>query len=234
MESKYIISVLLVLSLFLVGCQQQKESNTINVDGSSEITAKPDQAEVWLGISILKSNAADAQSESNKITNAIIDGLRYKGIQDSDIQTESLSLYEETQWDNGKSKSVGWRATQTIKVKTKDLTKVGTIVDIGVNNGANQVNNINFGLSAAKEQEFKQQALADASKNAKSKAETIAQSLGVKLGRIKSVTESNFDYSPYPYMMKSVVGADAVREAAAVLPKDVSVTAQISLVYEII
>ena len=232
MEIKYAIIGMLVILLVLAGCQQ-KDGNTINVDGSSEITAKPDKAEVWAGISILENTAEEAQNEANKVINAIIDGLRYKGISEQDIQTESLNLYEERTWEDGESKTVGWRATQTLKVKTTDLTKVGTIVDIAVNNGANQINNINFGLSEAKEQEYKKQALAEATKNAKAKAETIAESLGVKLGKIKSVSESSFNYIPYMYAMEKAAGAPAVAEAATVMPQDVTVTATISLVYNI-
>ena len=236
MKIRYtMIGILAIMALFLLAGCQQKQENTINVEGNAEIIAKPDQAEVWLGISIVKDTAAEAQNEANKIVNDILDGLRSKGIQEQDIQTEQLSLYEERTWtQDGGSKLVGWRASQTLKVKTTDLSKVGTIVDIGVSNGANQVNNINFGLSLEKEQEYKQKALSEATKNAKSKADTIAQSLGVKLGKIKSVSESSFDYMPYAYTMEAkATRADMVEEAASVMPRDVTVNARISLVYNI-
>jgi uncharacterized protein YggE len=234
MNMKYILTGMLVLLIALAGCQQT-EGNTINVEGSSEITVEPDEAEVWAGISIVKDSAEEAQTEANKVINAIIDGLRYKGIKEEDIETERLNLYEEREWtrDEG-SKVVGWRASQTLKVKTTDMDKVGTIVDVAVTNGANQINNINFGLSEEKEQEYKKEALAEATRNAKSKAETIAESLGVSLGKIKTVSESSFQYRPYVYAMEAkAAGAAAVEEAAVVMPQDVSVTARISLVYNI-
>lgn len=232
-QKKHIIAGILLMVL-LVGCQQQ-EGNTINVEGNAEITVEPDQAEVWAGISIVKDTAEEAQTEANKVINAIIDGLRYKGISEDDIETERLNLYEEREWsrDEG-SKLVGWRASQTVKVKTTDMDKVGIIVDIVVKNGANQINNINFGLSEELEQQYKKQALAEATKNAKSKAETIAESLDVKLGKIKSVSESSFQYRPYIYTMEAkAAGAPAVEEATVVMPKDVTVTARISLIYNI-
>lgn len=230
---KYIIAAILLMVLVsLVGCQQQE--NTINVEGNTEITVEPDEAEVWAGISIIKDTAEEAQNEANKVINAIIDGLRYKGISEDDIETERLNLREERTWTKDKgSKIIGWRASQTLKIKTTDMNKVGTIVDVAVNNGANQINNINFGLSEEKEQESKKKALAEATKNAKSKAETIAESLNVKLGKIKSVSEASFQYRPYVYAMEKAVGAPAVEEAAVVMPKDVRVTARISLVYNI-
>jgi len=235
MKINYLLVGMLVLLIALTGCQQQ-EGNTINVDGNAEITVEPDEAEVWAGVSIVKENAEDAQNEVNKAMEVIVTGLKQAGINDNDIETERLSLYEERTWtqDEG-SKVIGWRASQTLKVKTTEMGKVGTIVDIAVNNGANQINNINFGLSEAKEQEFKQQALAEATKNAKSKAETIADSLDVKLGKIKSVSESSFRYAPYAVALEAKAAGDMVEEAeaAVVMPRDVTVTAQISLVYNI-
>ena len=233
---KYILTGMLILLIALTGCIQQGEGNTINVDGNAEITVEPDQAEVWAGISIVKDNAEEAQSEANKVMNAVIDGLRYKGIDEKDIETERLSIYEERTYtrDEG-SKVVGWRASQTIKVKTEDMSKVGTIVDIAVKNGANQINNINFGLTEETEQKYKKQALAEASKNAKEKAETIAESLNVRLGKIKTVSESSFNYRPYPMMMEAKAAGDMVAEveSAVVMAKDVTVTANINLVYNL-
>ena len=233
MKINAILGLLLVIALIgITGCQQEKEEQTINVQGNSELTFDPDEAEVWAGISIVKDTAEEAQSEANKVINAIIGGLRYKGISEDAIETERLSLREERTWtkDEG-SKVIGWRASQTLKVKTTDLTKVGIIVDVAVNNGANQINNINFGLSEEKEQEYKKQALSEAAKNAKEKAEILAESLGAKLGKIKTVSESNFYYRPYMYDMAEKTGAVAVEEAAAVMPSDVKVTANVNIVY---
>ena len=233
MKINMILGILLVIALIgLTGCRQTDEEHTLNAQGNSELTFDPDEAEVWAGISIVKDTAEEAQSEANKVINAIIDGLRYKGISEDDIETESLNLYEERTWtqDEG-SKVIGWRATQTLKVKTADLTKVGAIVDVAVSNGANQINNINFGLTQEKEQEHKKQALSEAAENAKEKAEILAESLGFKLGKVKTVSESNFYYMPYRYDMVKAEGALAVEEAATIMPSDVSVTAQVNVVY---
>ena len=220
------------MMVFLVGCQVI-ESNTINVAGNAEITLEPDEAEVFAGISIVKFTAKEAQDEANEVVNTMILGLKKIGIAEKDISTEQLRLYEERRWENGKSKVVGWRATQTLKIKTTDLSKVGSIVDAAVNGGANQISNINFGLSKEKEQEAKTQALAEATKVAKEKAETIAASLDVRLGKIKRVSESNYFYEPRVYALEATAIGEAVAEAAQVLPGDVTVRANINLVYNV-
>ena len=228
-KMKYVLIVFIIALIALTGCQQGE--NTIDVAGNSEISADPDEAEIFAGISILKPTAEEAQAEANKVINDIIDSLKNKEISEDDIETERLNLYEEKTWENKKSRVIGWRATQTLKIKTTDLTKVGLIVDVCVSNGANQISSINFGLSEEKEQEYKQEALAKATKNAKAKAETIAESLGVRLGKIKTVSESQYYYQPYRYAMAEITGIEAVKESTQVLPKDVTVTANINLVY---
>jgi len=228
---KIIFAVLIVALIGLAGCQQQGE--VINVDGNAEITVDPDEAEVWAGVSVVDVSADLAQNDVNGKINDMINALKKAGISENDMATERLSIYEERSWEEGKSKVVGWRATQILKIKTSDMRKVGTIVDVAVENGANQINNINFGLSSEKEAEYKKQAIAEATKNAKEKAETIADSLDVRLGRLKSVSTSDYYYRPYMYAMEAKAGADVIEEAAAVMPGDVTVTARISLVYNI-
>jgi len=227
------IGILLVIALIaLTGCQQ--EGNTINVQGNSEITTAPDEAEIWAGVSIVEDKADEAQGEVNKAINAILSELKQSGIQETNIKTEQLSLYEERTWTrDGGSKVIGWRATQILKIKTKDLTKVGEIVDIAVTNGANRINNIQFKLSEEKELEFKKKAIADATKSAKEKAETIADSLGVRLANVKTASEANFYAIPYAVALESKAGDDLVEEAAVVMPGDVTVTANINLVYNV-
>jgi uncharacterized protein len=219
----------LILVFLLTSCQ--KQDNTINVQGTYEHDYKPDQAEVFAGVSVLEPTAEDAQDEATRIIGKVVSGLKAAGIQESDIQTEQLSLYEErTYTESGGSRLLGWRATQMLRVKTNDLSKVGQIIDISSRNGVNQIGSINFMLSPAKEDEYRQIALAEASKSAKAKAEAIAASLGVRLGALKTVTESNFGYIPYIYTVKSEAD-NAAAEAAVVLPSDVTITASISLVY---
>ncbi len=218
--------------LLLAGCAQ-KES-TIDVQGSYEMDYKPDQADVYLGVSLVQPTAAEAQNGVNTAIVNIIGGLKSLGIADDDIQTEQLSLYEERTYTNtGKSNVTGWRATQILKIRTTDLQKVGMIVDSGTKNGANQINSINFGLSTAKEAEYRQDVLAQAAKNAGAKAESIAGSLNVSLGKIKSVTENSFNYVPYVYSLKAQAAPEAVTESATVLPSDVTISATVTIEYYI-
>lgn len=230
------ITVIIIVALFLAYQYiPQSEASTINVQGNSEITVDPDLARVWAGVSVSKDSADQAQNEVNEIVNNIVIKLQAEGFTQDDIETERISLYEEYDWTEGGRELKGWKAAQTLKIKTEDIDQVGKIVDIAVNNGANQINNIEFYLNEATEQEYKQQAVAQATTNAKEKAQTMANALDAKLGKIKSASEASFDYYPFRYAMEEVSGDAAISEAkaAVITPKDVTVSANIELVYEI-
>jgi hypothetical protein len=228
-----IVLLIIITALIAYPYLPKGQSTTINVQGQSEISVEPDIAKVWAGVSIIENSAELAQKEVNERISDIINELKEKGIKESDIETERLNLYEEKSWTEQGPKSEGWRATQILKIKTADMNKTGNIVDIAVSNGANQIDNIEFTLSEAKQDEYKNKAIAQATANAKEKAEIIAESLDARLGKIVSVSESTFDYIPYRYGLEGVAVEDAVKESAQVTPRDVIVSANIQLIYEI-
>ena len=142
MKKVFILIILLLVSfsLFLTGCGEEK--GVIESSGASELTYTPDMVEISVGYNIIKPTAQEAQSSASEITNKIIQGLKLLNIPESNVKTESLSLYEEKDWSSSGQKSLGWRANQVIQIKSYDLTQAGTIIDNSVNNGANQINYI--------------------------------------------------------------------------------------------
>jgi len=232
MKKTFILSIIILasLSLVLTGCGEEK--GVIESSGASELTYTPDMVELSVGYAILKPTAQEAQSSASEVTNKIIQGLKSLNISESNIKTESLSLYEEKDWSNGQ-KSLGWRSNQIIKIKSYDLTQAGTIIDNSVSNGANQINYISFGFKPETEVKYKQDAIKEAIKNAQTKAESMAQGLNSKLGKIKSVSESNYYYSPRMYALESADLAKASGQASSVLPGEVAVTANVVVVYYI-
>jgi len=67
---KIIVSLLIIALIALAGCTAGE--NTINVEGTSEITVDPDQAEIWVGASIVDISADLAQNQVNGIINDIM------------------------------------------------------------------------------------------------------------------------------------------------------------------
>lgn len=239
-----IIVFMIILSVFVYNYYYNPQNlSTIQSQGSYYTTVTPDLAKVWVGVTVLKPTAKEAQDEENEIIQNIINSLVNQGIPLSDIETDSISLYEEScaypveiyssyRYPDEKCNGSGYRATQNLKIKTNDFSKVGTIVDIAVNNGANQIYNVEFYLSSAKENQYKQNALSEATKNARQKAEAMAEGSGAKLGRVISISENQYYTMPYSYGMKNnLAGQAAIDEASTILPQGVSVSADVNVVY---
>jgi len=205
--------------------------NTITVSSNVEMQVDPDMAIISVGVSHLKLTATEAQQAVNSAMNDIIDALSDIGISEDNIETTNVSLYEERRWIKEEYETVGWRASQSIAVTVTDLTKAGNVIDISVDNGANQVNGVTFSLSDEMERQYRAEALEQAGTLAKEKAEAIAEGLDVDVGDIKSVNESSFYYVPYEsaYDYKN----EDSMAPTVVIPGDVSVTASLSVVYYI-
>jgi uncharacterized protein len=79
-----------------------------------------------------------------------------------------------------------YRAHEVIEVRVRDLSKVGAVIDAALGLHITQISGIRF--SAGKTDAAREEALREASVNARKQAETIAEASGAKLGRIISLS----------------------------------------------
>ena len=120
-----------------------------------------------------------------------------------------------------------------MKVTSKNLDLVGKIVETGVSNGVNNVDNVLFTLSKEKEKEAKSAVLSLAAKNAREKADVLAQSLAVKIKGIKSISESSYNVIPYYARSDMVMEMSAAKVAPPIQASDVNLQAQVNVVFDI-
>ena len=82
---------------------------------------------------------------------------------------------------------VGYRASNRVTVRIRDVTKVANVIDVLVGAGANEIGGINFTVTQASKllDEAREKAIADARR----KAEIYAKAAGVTLGEPLSISE---------------------------------------------
>ncbi|MBT5022054.1 SIMPL domain-containing protein [Candidatus Woesearchaeota archaeon] len=216
-----------------------QETNVISVLGNGEVTVDPDEATIYVEIEVLKDTASEAQESAAKIASDVIAALKKAGIKEDNIETDYYNLYPKTEWnqDTRKSEFVGYEVSNSLKVKTTDVDNVGKYLDVAVNAGANRVNRISFGLSKSLELEINDLALNKAAQSATEKAESISSALGVSLGKISKVSESNVNYIAYDYYPKSAgieMAMDESFESTPINAEKLEITARISVEYEIV
>jgi len=237
MKTKNLISILitivLIVILILYFINSKIEKTTLNVSGTSKIDALADEVSVYVGIETLKDTAELSKSENSVISERVLKELVYSGIDKNEIETSSYNIYPEYNWDNGKQELKGYKTSNILKIKTKDFGKIGKIVDVSIDNGATLIQSINFELSQEKQNEIKQEAISKASEDAREKAEATAQGLNAKLGKVKQVSISDYNYRPYPYYLAETSGDLKQATSTEILPGKLEVNAIVNVVFEL-
>ena len=196
-----IISLAIIVAAGILGFfyrDTKKPLQTISVIGLAEKDFEADLI-VWNSDYSSKSqNLKDAYTELQKQTQIVKEYLAEKGISDTEIVFRAINNEEDydSYYDNGKRirKFNGYILSQSVKVTSTDVNKIEKI--------ANDITEliyqgINFNSYPpqyyyTKLADLKIAMLADATKDAKLRAETIAQNAGSKLKGLKSSNMGTF------------------------------------------
>lgn len=211
---------------------------TLIVSGTGQARVAPDEAHVRLGVLAQAPTARAVQDQVNRVAGAVLEAVRKLGIPAEDIQTSGLSLsplYSQVVSKSGENQPpriTGYQANNTITIRVGDLAKTGPVIDAGLGAGANSLDGVDFGLR--NDEAARSQALAEAARTARAKAETLAKALGVRLGEILEVAEGGVSVSPPPSPRYGM----ARMEASSMAPTPVSagqvgVEASVTLRYRI-
>jgi uncharacterized protein len=184
----------------------ESQQQGINVSGVGKVSIKPDLAVISLGIESQEISVADAQTKASEAMDKVMGPLKAQGVDDKDIQTQYFNIAQVNRWDSYGEKNtvVGYRVTNTVIVKVRDVEKAGTIIDAVVVAGGDltRINNIDW--TVEEPSAIYKQARVLAMKYAKEKAKQMADEGGVKLGDITYIAENNNTYyQPYGNYMSN-------------------------------
>jgi uncharacterized protein len=211
---------------------------TISVTGTATTSVDPDLLNVQFGVEVQKVTAKEAFDANSQLMNAIVDAIKAVGITEDEISTTQLTIYpvyesyQEKETGIYKQKLVGYSVSNIIHVETKKLGLASDIIDSAVQAGANRVDSVYFALSPQKQMQVSDDLLAEAIKNAKSKAEKALVPLDYQITGIKHVSLSEFGYPPpIPYYKTAYDGAMAESARAPVFSSDQDVSASASVIF---
>lgn len=190
---------------------QAIEGTRLDVVATGEVTRVPDVARISAGVITQARTATEAIRLNAARMNSVRQALRAAGIADRDIQTSNISLHPEYRYaENQPPTLTGYRASNEVSVRFRDIAETGRILDALVAQGANQINGpmLEIDRPEAALDEARTAALA----NARARAELYARSLGMRVARVLSVSESGMPAMPYPRPM--AVGRAVAQDAA--------------------
>jgi uncharacterized protein YggE len=161
----------------------------ISVTGEAHISVPPDLAQIDAGVTSEARTAREASDANNAAMTKVLMALKGAGIDEKDYQTSRLSLQAQSSIakPGAPSTITGYRASNRVTVRLRDVTKVAGIIDALVSAGANDIGGINFMVSQASK--LLDDARAQAVGDARRKAEIYAKAAGVTLDAPLSITE---------------------------------------------
>ncbi|MES0880576.1 SIMPL domain-containing protein [Roseibium sp. SCP14] len=188
---------------------------SITMEGRGTVSVAPDMAVITTNVVTTAETAADALSENSASIAKVIDAIKGAGIEAKDIQTRGFGIYPRyeriTDGSNRQPNIIGYEIRNGVEVNVRDLTKLGGLLTLVVESGANSVDGIRFEVSDPEEK--LDEARKKAVEAARHKAEIFASAAGVELGNIMTITETGTQM-PRPMMMRAegmmMAKADAV------------------------
>jgi uncharacterized protein YggE len=160
----------------------------ISVTGEATVSVAPDQAQIDGGVTSDAKTARETSEANNAAMGKVLLALKGAGIEEKDTQTSRLSLQPQYAPNRtGTSPITGYRASNRVTIRLRDVTKVANVIDVLVGAGANDIGGINFTVSQPSKHldEAREKAVADARR----KAEIFAKAAGVTLGEPISISE---------------------------------------------
>lgn len=205
--------------------------HSIIVIGQGRATAKPDTALATIGVEVVGKSLEEASDRNNARMDALVKMLKSSGIAERDIQTVGYSVSPERKYsrDTGPGEITGFRIVNQVRVKLRDLKKVGATLDRAIKEGANTLQGVAFEVDDPTA--FRARASAAAIAAARFKAEEMAKAAGVKLGEVLQISEVIGE--PRPLAMMDRPMATSASRAVPIEQGELEFTAQLQVIYAI-
>ncbi len=223
------------ISALAISASAQSGPNTtaqriIAVDGTGEARTSPDNAELSVAIETTGATAEEAANRNAALAEKVTAALKSKLGDKGKISTGGYSLNPEYDQRPGHEKPAitGYSAQNSLTVETGAINLVGALIDSAISAGANRVNYLNF--SVKDDVKARTEAITIATRDAKAQADALASALGVKLGKVVKAT-TLAEARPIP--MQRMAMAMATKASTPVEPGEVTVSATVSLTFEI-
>ena len=170
------------------GASDARKTTRVSVAGDSLVQAQPDTAIITISVVTQAKTALAAQQENATKSEAVIRALKAAAGTGAEVKTSGYSVQPQRVYKEGQPPTItGYEARNSVTITLSDLTKIGAIIDSAGTAGANDVSGISFTLR--QDRPARDRALVEATREAVSKAQVMAQALGGRVVRIVEVVE---------------------------------------------
>jgi uncharacterized protein YggE len=236
---------LLALGLLLVSApaalaqaDNKPPQQGVFINSEGIVRLRPEIAIIRAGVVTEGKTADEALSKNRPAINRVVEIVRKYGIASGDVTTSQLTInpkYTQPALNSGAPRAAptidGYEARTGLEIIVRDLTKPGPLVDDLVKSGSNSISSLTFALTEPST--AKNEARRKAAQAAKERASLYAEALGLQLGDLISITET--EYSQAEGGMADMPSRRAVPLVAPLMvePGEIEVKASVQTVWQI-
>jgi uncharacterized protein YggE len=172
----------------------------LDISATGSVSRVPDLAIISAGVGTRATTASGAIADNATRMERVRAALKRAGIADRDIQTSSINLNPDYRYENNQPPVLtGYQASNNVSIRFRDIRNSGKILDALVAEGANQINgpSLTIDKPEAAYDEARTRALAAG----RARADLYARSLGMRVARLLSISESGGYRPPMPMVM---------------------------------
>ncbi len=224
---------------------EKMNPNTIVISGTAKMDVVPDISTINFTIreSRVDDNTKALQADIAEKAEAVFSKLKDLGIEKANIKTSDYSVFPKYSYRDCSGYSTacessyvsGYEASESVKIKIKDTEKVSEVLDILAEEKITEVYGPNFEVDNIEKlrDEVRNLAIQDA----REKAKVLANSLGVKIDKIVSFSDSGSSYAPQLYntnrVMLEYASFDSAKEGAVIAEGEQEVVSNVSITFQI-
>lgn len=216
--------------------QAKADDRTILVTGEGEASVAPDQVEFVIGIDVTEAKVEASKAKSDEAMRRILATAKEFKIEARDVQSDYIRIQpiQENLYPNSAKPGplvYRYNARRDVRILLRDISKYDGLMAALFEGGANNLHSLQFKTSNPNKLEVDARSLA--LKDAKSKAEMIAQQMSLKLGRPRSIAEGLREPTPVPMMTMAFKESFARDSREPTLsPGEIKVREQVTVIFE--
>ena len=229
-----LVMILLAACSFTATAQDKvAKVNSIRASGEATVHAKPDRAQISIGVMTQAPTAQAAAAQNATQTTAVLNALKRSLGASGEIKTSGYSISPQYQYANGRPpKITGYQANNTVLTTVNDLSLTGKIIDAANEAGANDITGISFSLRD--DSAVRAQALGEAALKARSAADAIAKAMNVHIvGMLQADTTEAPIVRPMSKAFSMMAEGAAPRAPTPIEAGDIDVRASVTVTFEV-
>ncbi|WP_433730606.1 SIMPL domain-containing protein [Nocardia sp. CA-129566] len=192
-NTRYSVVIVAVVgsALLFTGCGKSDSApeREVTVVGTGQVRGAPDTLNADLGVEVNADNVSAAISGADQKSKAMTDAMVAAGLAREDVQTKDVSI--QPQYGPDGRVISGYRATNSVHIVIRDLSKGSAILDAGTKAGGNETRMRGVSFAIEDNSKLLADARSRAFADAKSRADQYAVLAGMKLTDVITINEAS-------------------------------------------